>query len=102
MMEKLYEILARLGFLQARGIYYIGGSDVLPPPLKGQEELDALVLKAHRNNMAAALHAIGDGAVEMCLNAIERARREMPHLKPRGRIWTHKERFLRKTALRAF
>lgn len=51
-----------------------------------QEELDALVLKAHRNNMAAALHAIGDGAVEMCLNAIERARREMPHLKPRHGI----------------
>ncbi len=24
------------------GIYYIGGSDVLPPPLKGQQELDAL------------------------------------------------------------
>ena len=24
------------------GVYYIGGSDVLPPPLKGQEELSAL------------------------------------------------------------
>ena len=25
-----------------RGIYYIGGTDVLPPPLKGQDEADAL------------------------------------------------------------
>ena len=53
---------------------------------ESQEELDYLVMKAHRNNMAAALHAIGDGAVEMCLNAIERARREMPHLHPRHGI----------------
>ena len=42
MMEKLYEILVRLGFLQTRGIYYIGGSDVLPPPLKGEQEQQAL------------------------------------------------------------
>ena len=42
MREKLYEILARLGFLQVRGIYYIGGSDVLPPPLKGEQEQQAL------------------------------------------------------------
>ena len=51
-----------------------------------QEELDYLVMKAHKHNMAAALHAIGDGAVEMCLNAIERARKEMPYLHPRHGI----------------
>lgn len=51
-----------------------------------QEELDYIVMKAHRNNMAAAIHAIGDGAVEMCLNAIERARKEMPYLHPRHGI----------------
>ncbi len=51
-----------------------------------QEELDYLVMKAHENNMAAALHAIGDGAVEMCLNAIEHARTKMPHLHPRHGI----------------
>lgn len=27
-----------LGFFEEKGIYYIGGSDVLPPPLKGEEE----------------------------------------------------------------
>ena len=41
-MEKLVQILMRLGFLQGRGIYYIGGSDVLPPPLKGEQEQQAL------------------------------------------------------------
>ena len=34
--------LQKIGILQPEGLYYIGGSDVLPPPLKGQEELDAL------------------------------------------------------------
>ena len=53
---------------------------------ENQEDLDYIVMKAHRNNMAAAIHAIGDGAVEMCLNAIERARREMPYLHPRHGI----------------
>ena len=51
-----------------------------------QEELDYIVMKAHQNNMAAAIHAIGDGAVEMCLNSIERARKEMPYLNPRHGI----------------
>ncbi len=51
-----------------------------------QEDLSAMVLKAHRNNMAAAIHAIGDGAIEMCLDAIENARKAMPHLHPRHGI----------------
>ncbi len=51
-----------------------------------QEDLNAMVLKAHRNNMAAAIHAIGDGAIEMCLDAIENARKAMPHLHPRHGI----------------
>ena len=39
---KLLEILNRLMLLRDNSIYYIGGSDTLPPPLKGQEEQDAL------------------------------------------------------------
>ena len=31
-----------LGFGVPEGIYYIGGTDVLPPPLKGQDESEAL------------------------------------------------------------
>ena len=42
MMERLLEFLAKLGLLSRTGIYYIGGSDVLPPPLKGAEEQKAL------------------------------------------------------------
>lgn len=30
------------GLLRPAGIYYIGGTDVLPPPLKGEEEQEAL------------------------------------------------------------
>jgi len=41
-MEKLMKILMCLGWLIPGNIFYIGGSDVLPPPLKGQEEADAL------------------------------------------------------------
>ena len=36
------ELLRKIGFYKENSIHYIGGSDVLPPPLKGQEELDAL------------------------------------------------------------
>ena len=39
-MEKLMQVPQN--FRLPRGIYYIGGSDILPPPLKGQEEQQAL------------------------------------------------------------
>lgn len=42
MMEKLIGILRKLGLLPQNSVYYIGGTDILPPPLKGQEEQDAL------------------------------------------------------------
>lgn len=41
-MNLLFQFLKRLGFLQDESLYYIGGSDVLPPPLRGQQEQDAL------------------------------------------------------------
>ena len=39
---KLLEFLEKIGFLRKNTIYYIGGNDVLPPPLKGEEEKLAL------------------------------------------------------------
>ena len=39
---KLLDILRKLGLIRESGIFYIGGSDVLPPPLKGAEELQTL------------------------------------------------------------
>jgi RNA polymerase sporulation-specific sigma factor len=41
-MHKFLAVLFRLGLLSGGGVYYIGGSDVLPPPLKGQQEQDML------------------------------------------------------------
>jgi len=38
MKELLKKWLRKLGLIREAGIYYIGGSDVLPPPLKGEEE----------------------------------------------------------------
>ena len=42
MRERIMDILVWLGLAGRESIFYIGGNDVLPPPLKGQEELDAL------------------------------------------------------------
>ena len=44
MMGKVWAFLDLLGLLPRQPVFYIGGSDVLPPPLKGQEEADALAL----------------------------------------------------------
>ena len=42
MIKSLYEFLRKLGLARVAPIYYIGGTDVLPPPLKGAEEQQAL------------------------------------------------------------
>lgn len=42
MKKWLRRILARLRALCSGGIYYIGGSEVLPPPLTGQDEADCI------------------------------------------------------------
>ena len=39
---KLIALLVKIGQSRADEVFYIGGSDVLPPPLKGKEETDAL------------------------------------------------------------
>ena len=41
-MGNLRNLLNKLGQLHIGGVYYIGGNDVLPPPLKGCEEQNAL------------------------------------------------------------
>lgn len=38
----LWNLFRKIGILKENSIHYIGGSDVLPPPLKGQEEQNAL------------------------------------------------------------
>ena len=39
---KLLDWLKKLGLIRENGLYYIGGSDVLPAPLKGEQERSAL------------------------------------------------------------
>lgn len=41
-MEKVLTFLSWLCLIPGREVFYIGGSDILPAPLKGQEEQDAL------------------------------------------------------------
>ena len=41
-MNMVREILEWLGVFTRQKLYYIGGSDILPPPLKGQDELDVI------------------------------------------------------------
>lgn len=42
MSEKLLAFLVKIGLIPKRELYYIGGCDVLPPPLKGVQEQEAL------------------------------------------------------------
>lgn len=42
MMDGMIRFLAWLGLMPQKDIFYIGGSDILPAPLKGQEEQLAL------------------------------------------------------------
>ena len=40
-MKSLLHFLTKIGLVRLEGIFYIGGCDVLPAPLKGKEELEA-------------------------------------------------------------
>ena len=51
-----------------------------------QDELNGFVLEAQKRNTPVAIHAIGNGAMEMCLNAIENAKNAVPEYSPRHAI----------------
>ena len=42
MMDSLVQFLTWLGLIPQQNVFYIGGSDILPAPLTGKEEQDAL------------------------------------------------------------
>jgi len=54
--------------------------------LYSQEELDALVVKAHKANFRLVMHAMGDQAIDMTLTAIEKALMEAPRKSHRYRL----------------
>ncbi len=43
MNGKWLAFLVKIGLVPNRSVHYIGGSDVLPPPLKGEQEQEALI-----------------------------------------------------------
>jgi predicted amidohydrolase YtcJ len=51
-----------------------------------QDELDDIVWRGHRAGWQMAIHAIGDRAIEMCLNAYQRALERLPRADHRHRI----------------
>ena len=55
MMEGIMQFLIWLGLAPQQNVFYIGGCDVLPPPLKGQEELSALEAMEHGDEGAKQL-----------------------------------------------
>ncbi|MCL1876373.1 MAG: amidohydrolase [Synergistaceae bacterium] len=44
-------------------------------PIHSQEDLDEFVWLAHSSGMQVAMHAIGDAALDMCLDSVERAKK---------------------------
>ena len=52
MNETIRKLLRLLGFLQPAKVMYIGGSDVLPPPLRAPEEQQMLARLADGDEMA--------------------------------------------------
>jgi len=54
--------------------------------LYSQEQLDALVAKAHKAGLQLAIHAIGDQAVDMVLTALEKALKKEPKRRYRHRV----------------
>ena len=42
MKRNMWDLLVWIGVVKQSGVFYVGGSDVLPPPLKGRQEQDAL------------------------------------------------------------
>ncbi|MEE9325051.1 MAG: amidohydrolase [Dehalococcoidia bacterium] len=51
-----------------------------------QEEVDALVLAAHKRGLQVAIHCLGPWGVELALNAFENAQKQHPLPEPRFRI----------------
>lgn len=51
-----------------------------------QDEVDELVLNAHKRGFQVAIHCLGTWSIEQALNAFERAQKEHPRAEPRFRI----------------
>lgn len=80
-MDGPLKILAD-GSLGARTAYltkgYEDAPEVLGISMYDQNTLDAMVETAQENGISSAIHAIGDGTIDMALDAIEKAQAKHP------------------------
>jgi predicted amidohydrolase YtcJ len=60
--------------------------DNLGLPSWTQEELDELIWRGHRAGWQVAIHAIGDRAIEMCLDGFQKALQRQPRADHRHRL----------------
>ena len=78
------------GSLGSRTAYlrqpYSDAPDTCGIAIYSQETLSELIETAHRHDMQVAIHAIGDGAAELVLNAIEHAQTIFPRTDARHGI----------------
>jgi predicted amidohydrolase YtcJ len=65
---------------------YIDSPSTKGQLLYSQEELDALVARAHKANIGLVMHAMGDKAIELALTSIEKALMETPRKDHRHRL----------------
>ncbi|MDX1393661.1 MAG: amidohydrolase [Gemmatimonadota bacterium] len=65
---------------------YVGRPDDYGILTMSQDEVYAAVDDAVRHGFQIGIHANGDLAIDMCLNAFERAQRDMPQADPRFRL----------------
>lgn len=54
-VNKIISILIKLGLIKPKGIYYMGGVNVLPPPLKAEEENKLLQKLEHDESVKSIL-----------------------------------------------
>ena len=70
------------GSLGARTAYlsepYADNPDKCGIPIFTQEQMDEMILYAHRHGMQVAVHTIGDRTMDFILNAVEKAQAEYP------------------------
>ncbi len=74
------------GRTMAMSTPYVGRPDDYGILTMTQEETNEVVEEAHRNDWQIGIHANGDVAIELVLNAYERAQRNWPRPDPRHRI----------------
>ncbi|MFA9496125.1 MAG: amidohydrolase, partial [Candidatus Bathyarchaeota archaeon] len=65
---------------------YLDKPDVYGNQMVTQEELNAMVELGHRNGFQVAIHAIGDKAIDVTMDAYEYAQRTSPRPDPRHQI----------------